>query len=148
MATNSVLTEVLNTHRGRHVVRHGAIWRLDGSSRQAEACKADVLAAVCRSARPFVHYEDSPVGLLEGAAEVVPGVWQLPLGASGPVVLEWLYMGNWQLYVRSEPLVEVPDLCRASDAEVEAFVRESGASVVIDSFHDDVSWVVACGDGA
>ena len=148
MATSSSLTGILNAHRSRHVACDGAVWRLEGSSRPVQACKAQVLAAVCRNANPFVHYEDSPLGLVPGSVEVAPTLWQLPLNASGPAVLDWLHLGNWQLYVRAEPLPDIPDLCRASDKEVETFLRKSGASVIIDSFHDDVSWVVAFNEGA
>jgi hypothetical protein len=65
-----------------------------------------------------------------------------PLAPLGSVVLSWLYMGNGQLYVAEGPIAAIPDLCRSSDDEVERFVVDSGVSVMTDSLHDDVSWVI------
>jgi hypothetical protein len=140
----STLLKILESHEGRGVQGNGAVWRIEGSSSRVEQCKRELLESICRDAQPFVHYEESPMGEtgLEGSVEVAPGVWQLALGVSGPALLKWLYLGNWQLYVRAEPLREMSDLCRSTDIEVAAFVTQSEAKVVIDSFHDDVSWVL------
>jgi hypothetical protein len=137
----TLLSELLEANRGRGV---RGVWRIEGSSERVERLKAQVLEAICRETQPFVHYEDPPVGLpgTVGATGCALGVWRLPLGASGGHLLSWLYLGNWQLYVRAQPLPSVPDLCRASDAEVQEFLAQSGTSVVIDSFHDDILWVV------
>ena len=140
----SSLTEILESHKGRRVQSNGAVWRIEGISSGVEQCKIELLDAICRHAQPFVHYNESPEGVseLDGSAEVAPDVWRPPLGAPGSALLGWLYLGNWQLYLRAEPLQQLPDLCRSTEAEVEAFLVQCGASVFIDSFHDDVSWVV------
>jgi hypothetical protein len=140
----SALLEILESHKGRGVQGYGAVWRIEGTSSRVEQCKVELLEAICSDARPFVHYEEPPMGEpgLEGSVEVAQGVWQLPLGAAGSVLLKWLYLGNWQLYVRAEPLPQIPDLCRSTNVEVETFVSQCGASALIDSFHDDVSWVL------
>jgi hypothetical protein len=57
-------------------------------------------------------------------------------------LLDWLYLGNWQLYVADAPIRAIPDLCRASDAEVVRFMADNDVTAVIDSFHDNLSWVV------
>lgn len=140
----SALLEILESHKGRGMQGNGAVWRIEGTSSRVEQCKVELLESICRDAQPFVHYEEPPMSEpgLDGSAEVAPGVWQLPLGAAGPALLKWLYLGNWQLYVRPEPLPELPDLCRSTDIEVGTFVSQCEASVVIDSFHDDMSWVL------
>ena len=141
---SSAIVQILESGHRRGVRRHGAIWRIDGLSSQIETLKADLLEEICRDARPFVHYEESPSETtgLEGTVEAAPGIWRLPSRAPGAILLKWLYLGNWQLYVRTAPLPELPDLCRSKDSEVEAFLFKSGVTVVVDSFHDDVSWVV------
>jgi hypothetical protein len=138
------LVEVLEAHAGRGVVGADGVWHVRGNSSQVELFKVAVLEEVCRESRPFVHYEESPAGAPELAGTTEShGVWQLPMGARGKAILKWLYLGNWQLYIRTEPLSYIPDLCRSTDSEIRAFLAQSGADCVIDSFHDDVSWVVA-----
>lgn len=66
----------------------------------------------------------------------------MPLGATGTDLSAWLYMGNWQLYSRREPLKELQDLCRASDEAVTSFVNEHGLLFIVDSFHDDGHWTI------
>ena len=143
------LTTILESHRGQGVLGGGEVWHLEGSSPLVEQCKTELLEAICRESRAFVHYEESPVGLagLDGATRV-GSAWQLPTGVGGAVLLNWLYLGNWQLYVNAEPLPRIPDLCRSTDAEIEAFLVKSGATAIIDSFHDDVSWSVGVLGGA
>jgi hypothetical protein len=87
----------------------------------------------------FVHYDGgTPSELsLRAAKKVAPDVWRIPNGATGTDLSAWLYMGNWQLYSRREPLEELQDLCRASDDAVSSFVHEQDLLFIFDSFHDD-----------
>lgn len=123
---------------------NGRVFRIDRCSKAIEEYKAQMLGVLCSRHRPFVHYDEPPEDFqeLSAAIEVTPSTWRLPLKAPGVVVHAWLSMGNWLLYIAEAPVSSVPDLCRAKDAEVERFLIDHEASVVIDSFHDDVSWVV------
>lgn len=138
------LVSILKRFEGARIRGNGGVWRIEGSSTAVEECKTLLLDAICSQSQPFVRYDEPPseIPQLEGAAEVSVNTWRLPTRALGSVVLSWLYMGNWQLYVADAPVAAIPDLCRSSDVEVEQFVVDAGVSVVIDSFHDDVSWVV------
>jgi hypothetical protein len=118
---------------------------LDGIFGTVEKCKLKILDAICSDVEPFVHYDGPPTQYpeLSEVYEVAPHIWRLPKKAPAAVVLSWLHMGNWQRYVSDAPINQLRDLCRATDSEVEEFVRDSGVAIVIDSFHDDASWVVA-----
>lgn len=141
------LVTILEQFRSKRIRGRDGVWRIDGTSKEADACKLRLLDVVCTAARPFVRYDEPPAeqAALAAAAEVQPGTWQLPAGAPGAAVLEWLHMGNWQLCVAPAPLASIPDLCRASDAAVAQFVADSRVSLVIDAFHDDVLWVIGLG---
>ena len=132
---------MLDSLGGRSDFEGASVWRVEASSRRAEQHKIAVLEAICRHHRVFVRYEEEP-GEIDGVVQVGPQLWRLPVGASAESVLDWLYMGNWQLSVSTMPPADIPDLCRAPDEEVAAYVRKSGVDLVIDSFHDDVSWVI------
>ena len=138
------LISILQRFEGSRVRGNGRAWRLEGSSADVEECKTKLLDAICSQSQPLVCYDESPVGIreLQDAGEVARGIWRLPARAPGSVVLSWLSMGNWQLYVAEAPIAAIPDLCRSPDDDVERFVVDTGVSVIIDSFHDDVSWVV------
>lgn len=143
ISMSAALVQILELHYGRGVRGSGVVWRIEGSTSRVEQCKVELLETVCRYAQPIVHYYQPPTAVPElGGVVELDGRWQLPLGTSGAALLQWLYLGNWQLYVRVEPLSNLPDLSRCADAEVEAFMIKSKASIVIDSFHDDVSWVI------
>lgn len=120
------------------------VWRLEGSSRDVEALKTRLLTAICSCASPVVHYDEPPVrsGSLQRVEKLAASVWRIPSNADGAELLSWLYLGNWQLYVGSRVLDKLPDLCRASPAEVGYFMVAAGVEVVIDSFHDDTCWTV------
>jgi hypothetical protein len=140
----AAIPDVIEAHKGRGIHGNGRVWRIEGLSSRVGRCKTKLLDVICTSARPFVHYEEGPEDIpeLNAVVSIEPHVWRLPVGAPGRGLLKWLYLGNWQLYVRDEPLAVLPDLCRSTSAEVEAFIARSGVTVVIDSFHDDMSWVV------
>jgi hypothetical protein len=144
------LLSILKRFEGPRVKGIGRVWRIDGSSTAIEECKTALLDAICSGTQPLVRYDEAPdaVPALKGTMEVTANTWRLPPRVPGSVVLAWLYMGNWQLYVADALIAEIPDLCRSSDSEVERFLSDSGVSVVIDSFHDDVSWVVGIAGSA
>ena len=141
---------ILFKSKSHRITGEGCAWQLDGNSPEVERCKEELLTAICRECSPYVHYDDERPneGTLTQCSFVSPGIWRVPRGATGKELLSWLYMGNWQLYVADAVLPLLPDLCRASRTEVESFVRASGVSVVIDSFHDDTSWSVGLAQNA
>lgn len=142
------LVTILKRFEGSRVKRNGSVWRLDGSSNSVQECKTFLLDAICSKSQPFVCYDEPPVEFaqLREAIEVAPNTWHLPLGAPGPMVLSWLYMGNWQLYVADAPIETIPDLCRSPNVEISQFIVETGVPLFIDSFHDDEYWVVGLRD--
>lgn len=87
-------------------------------------------------------------------AEGVPGSWERaeahgPWRVPADGALEatdasrWLGLGNWTLYSAPTPAAgSPPDAARCGPAELLAWMRQQGVDVLIDSFHDDVSWVV------
>jgi len=123
----------------------GPVWRIDGAGTAVDHLKVRLLELVCADGAPFLHYDEDPPSQPELASVSVlePGVFRLPTAIHGRALLEWLALGNWLLYIAPRRLTASMDLCRSSDDQVVAFLEHSGAKVVIDSFHDDVSWVVA-----
>ena len=135
---------VLVKYKSQGINGNGSVWRLDGNRPEVGRCKDELLTTICQECSPFVHYDDEPPsgGSLASCRMISPGVWRIPLGATGKDLLSWLYMGNWQLYVADEVLTSLLDLCRSKQIEVEAFVQQSRVRLVIDSFHDDTSWSI------
>jgi len=144
------MLDVLNSSTVRGLAGGGGVWRLDGTSAQVESLRERLLDLAARSSTVFVHYEggkpDEPS--LGEAQALSADLWRLPASATGRDLSSWLYMGNWHLYSREQPLAKVEDLCRADDAGVLNFVRASGVGFVIDSFHDDVQWTIGLAEQA
>lgn len=150
MSPTAAASAILFKSKSRRITGEGCVWELDGNSPEVERCKQELLTAICRECSPYVHYDDEcpSTGTLSQSSFIRPGVWRVPRGATGNDLLSSLYMGNWQLYVAEEALPTLPDLCRASRSEIESFVRRSGVSLVIDSFHDNTSWSVGLAQNA
>jgi hypothetical protein len=143
------LIAILRRHEDSNVRGRGRVWRIDGGTPNVDACKVEVLDEICRHSHPFVRYEEAPEsGRAWMGVEIAPFTWRLHGPAPGDEVLKWLYMGNWQLYVAAGPIARIPDLIRAKDEDVETFLKENAVSLIIDSFHDDESWVVGIASGA
>ena len=140
----ATLTAILEKSKSRHLQGNGGVWCLDGNSREATRLKEELLQAICDEVSPVVHYDEDPPaeGSLGSSIKVARSAWRIPKGTKSPELLSWLYMGNWQLYVGPDVLTSLPDLCRSSRSEIESFVRQSQVVVVIDSFHDEVSWSI------
>lgn len=141
---------ILERFEGRRVKRRGCVWRIEGVSAVVEECKTQLLDAICARSQPLVRFDEPPAGIpeLQDVLEVARNTWRLPARSRGSVLLSWLSAGNWQLYVADAPVPEIPDLCRSSDAEVERFIVDTQIALIIDSFYDDVSWVVGLGGDA
>ncbi|WP_141513491.1 hypothetical protein [Ramlibacter sp. WS9] len=147
MSDSADVVAVLDSLGGRQDFEGASVWRVEGTSQRERQYKAAVLETICRTHRAYVRYEECPDGI-DGTDQVEPHLWWLPVGVSGEAMLDWLYMGNWQLTVGASPPKTNPDLCRSPDADVAEYVRKSGVGVVIDSFHDDVSWVIGASRNA
>lgn len=67
------------------------------------------------------------------------------LDLDDPGTKQWLFnLGNWQAYVADKPVeCGCPDPARVAPTELVSWMSRTGLLVLIDSFHDDVSWVVA-----
>jgi hypothetical protein len=84
----------------------------------------------------------------------VPGNWQLTnegtwlvppdFNWDDPAVQSWLAVGNWQLYSAPAPAEgNWPDPARCRAGDLLAWMKTRSVRALIDSFHDDTSWVVA-----
>ena len=144
MKTVTAVAQRLAEYQGPGLNGAEGVWQLHGNRPSIEHFKQQLLETICLHSEPFVHYEEPPPSdsSLRGAKAISAGVWQVPPGATGADLLAWLYMGNWQLYLASEPIECIPDLCRSTAAQIRAFVQSSGVGLVVDSFHDDVSWSI------
>jgi hypothetical protein len=67
------------------------------------------------------------------------------LNLDDPGTKKWLFnLGNWQAYVTDRPVESGwPDPARVAPKELVSWMSRTGLLVLIDSFHDDVSWIVA-----
>lgn len=141
------LLTLLQQDTSGDVTGHGAVWRIAGNARAVQHCKSRLLGIICAQADIYIRYDEAPEAepALARAQAIDRDTWWLPAPTAGADVQAWLQPGNWQLYVADRPLAEIPDLCRATDAEVAVFVRRAGVTVIVDSFHDDVAWVVGLG---
>jgi hypothetical protein len=118
--------------------------------KQIDEAKMAILATMARTGASVISHPESPIGLgLPGLWEpaVMTGAWKLPidLDLCNGAVRDWLFtLGNWQVF-SSEPLGAVPDLSRLAVTEGLAWLDRSHLEVAVDSFHDDVGWVVLLG---
>jgi hypothetical protein len=66
------------------------------------------------------------------------------LDLEDPGTKQWLFnLGNWQAYVADRPVENGwPDPARVAPMELVSWMSRTGLLVLVDSFHDDVSWVV------
>lgn len=115
------------------------------------AVKRRILEVVLASPSPIYLLTSEDVGTAGPGVwrAVSPGVWSLD-GSRDPAVLiaeDATQLGNWVLLAAHRPPLErLPDLIRATEAQVLTFMRENGIRMLIDSFHDDVQWRVAIAD--
>ncbi len=84
----------------------------------------------------------------------VPGEWQpaseltwlvpLEFKLEHPAIKYWLSIGNWTFYSAPAPAEgNWPDPSRCGAADLLAWMSSRSVHALIDSFHDDASWVVA-----
>jgi hypothetical protein len=150
MTTVADLRAVLEASSARKLRASGNVWRLGGNDHGAEELRSGLLSVASLFTSVYVHYDGGGPSepSLRDAEQVAHDLWRLPMAATGPDLSAWLYMGNWQLYAREEPLQKLQDLCRASDGEVASFVAENDLLFIVDSFHDDAHWTIGLRGGA
>ena len=121
------------------------------SSRRREhvdALKVRLLEIVVRTGSAMIHHPDSP------REEKLPGewregpqpqTWHVPadLDLADDSIASWLLtLGNWVMLAPDVETTRLPDFARAPIPTVLSWVDEQAIELVIDSFHDDISWVV------
>jgi hypothetical protein len=129
----------------RSTDRDCRVWELKGSHSGVEQVRCDVLAQVfaARSRLVLAYDEDAPDLPALAAHVFADGAGAFELRGEPPVsaMRGWLSYGNWQLMSpRMPPALQ--DLARARPESVTRFVDEHGLEFVIDSFHDDVFWII------
>ena len=142
----SAITGILDGRSLRGVTGARGVWRIRGGGRIGSNLQESLLEAVCREASPYVYYDEAPPTeeVFAGIRANHDGCWQVPQGAHGTDLLKWLYAGNWQLLISKKPPRSLPDLCRASDDEVRAFMGDESVPLIIDAFHDNHEWTIGC----
>jgi hypothetical protein len=121
------------------------VWELDGTDARVEEVRRQVLEQVLATASPVViaYGEEAPQQpeLAARVSEVGKGRFQLVGRPPLEALQNWLDYGNWQLACPKLP-DSLEDLARATAQRVSQFVDENSLEFVIDSFHDDVYWVI------
>src|SRR5262249_47789469 len=129
----------------------GLFSRQRSARKQAVAtCRRELLSCLFESEGPlFMAHGDSPEGW------GVPGPWQCvaqstwllpkPFDVDHPDTKYWLFdLGNWCIYSAPAPVEGSRlDPARCTASELISWMKKNSVAALIDSFHDDVSWVVA-----
>jgi len=116
-------------------------------------CKRQLLRVLLGAPRGIFlsHHEDpSAAGVPARWTRAGKYHWNLPanLNLDEPTTEYWLFaLGNWRIHAAAAPVEHKPiDPARAAETDLLAWMRDNGVSFLIDSFHDDVSWVIAFGE--
>jgi hypothetical protein len=141
----SSLLEAAEIRGVRSTDEDGRVWELKGSHSDVEQLRFGVLQHVLAARLPLVlAYDEEAPDLPPLAAHVFAdggGAFEIrgepPVGA----LRAWLSYGNWQLMSPELP-PKLQDLARARPESVARFVDDHGLEFVIDSFHDDVVWII------
>jgi hypothetical protein len=138
---------------------HGSVWAIDEPTllrvrasdrrKHVEQAKLEILRLVASTSTAVIVHPDPP------AEHVLPGTWTptpvsrgsfVPsdLDLTDDVLTHWLFaLGNWTVFSNSHVPKRYPDLFRSPVSGSLAWMDDSGHDVVIDSFHDDMAWVIA-----
>ena len=138
-----------SSERVWHLTYPSLLSRQGGQRREhVDAVKRNALELLVRTGTAVIHHPDSP------QQEQLPGTWlagRLPqwwhvppdLNLANESVAYWLFsLGNWVMCAPEAVLDPPIDLARAPVKELLPWLDAQRADVVVDSFHDDVSWVV------
>jgi len=112
------------------------------------ACRREILSCLLACQEPVFLIHEPPrdyevPGEWRPASE---STWLVPpeFNPNHPAVRYWLSIGNWTFYSAPAPAeVNWPDPARCGAADLLAWMSTKSVHALIDSFHDDISWVVA-----
>ena len=116
-----------------------------------DTVKVRLLETMARTGTAIIHHPDSPREEKlpgEWIAGQQPNAWHVPLDLNlgDESISYWLFdLGNWTILAPDVVTTRLPDFASANAAAALSWVDEQHIQVVIDSFHDDVSWVVVLG---
>jgi hypothetical protein len=123
----------------------GRVWELNGSHAGVEQVRSKILEHILAARLPLVlaYDEDSPNEPALAAHVFADGAGAFQIRAQPPLtaIRDWLGYGNWQLMSPHLPPA-LQDLARARPESVARFVDDHGLQFVVDSFHDDVMWII------
>ena len=123
----------------------GRVWELKSSYSAVEELRSQVLEhIVAARLRLVLAYDEDAPDQPELAAHVfADGAGAFEIRGQPPVsaLRDWLSYGNWQLMSPQLPPA-LQDLARARPESVARFVDDHGLEFVIDSFHDDLEWII------
>ncbi len=94
----------------------------------------------------FLSYSENPKedGLSGDWVEVLPNYWIIPQNSRATEIYDWLYSGNWLLFVADKaPRTEVFQGYDFRNAEqlINCMVQEN-ISLLLLSFHDNDPWII------
>jgi len=150
--------DVFHTVAGRlsmcdfvRALRDGPGWLLEGrgllARKRVRSVKRDIALLLLRGFESVIlAYSEDPID--EGPAGVWRRVgnnsWVVPPDVDVDELLEWLHLGNWQLYCflgdKEHKKWAFP--FHVEPAEFFNRMEEDEVAFCIDSFHDDVSWSI------
>lgn len=119
------------------------VWEIDGDSVAQVALKATILRISIESGATLLY--DEPLDdakLAETLVDLGSGQYRLTAATSLASLADWLYLGNWQIVLPSCPGTTI-DAARATEAVICQYLDSNGLKLLVDSFHDDIEWVVA-----
>ena len=140
-----------STHQVWDLIHPPLLADIKGHRAQSLAeCKRELLHSMIQSSDgAFLKHADDPTenGVPGEWQAVAPRTWRIPpdIDLDHPATSHWLFdLGNWQCYVCASPIDESRmDPARSSSEALLAWMAHARIQVLVDSFHDDVSWVVA-----
>ena len=124
------------------------VWQLKGFKADINALRTQLLATALKCAEPLLLVYDEELDEPELEPEVVAttaGVFELNPDVSVDALRRWLEPGNWRIFSPAMPSSAM-NLAIAKPRELTTFMDEHGLNLIIDSFHDDITWTVVLAD--
>jgi hypothetical protein len=161
MLCNDHMNEILCRWQSKDIrPREGslAVWdvKLPGIFARRRSQRKDAVAACRRELISRLLACQDPLFLIHESPQDygIPGEWRLASEATWTVpadfnpnqaaVESWLSLGNWTFYTAPNPAErDWPDPSRCSALDLLVWMKTNSVKALIDSFHDDVTWVVA-----
>ena len=111
-------------------------------------CRRELMTSLLGCQEPIFLIHEAPrdYGVPGNWQPASEGTWLTPsdFNLDDQAVQSWLSVGNWTFYSAPAPAEENwPDPARCRAVDLLAWMRTKRVWALIDSFHDDISWVVA-----